>query len=237
MQQVIIFLTIVFLGVYFSIKLRKLTVPAAMIGAMIACCIFIGAGFTGLSMLATFFVVGTFATRFKIKTKESFGAAEKDHGRRTSGQVIANAGIAALTGLTAWMLPGDAGIFRLMMAACFASATADTLSSELGTLYGRRFFNITDLRPGLRGDNGVISLEGSLIGIAGATFIAVIYCIGLGWSNQFYWIVLAGTIGNIADSLLGATLERRGSIGNNVVNLLNTLIAAVFALFLYWSVN
>ena len=41
---------------------------------------------------------------------------------------------------------------------------------------------------------------------------------------------LAGIFGLFFDSLLGATLERRGWINNDAVNFLSTLSAAMFAL-------
>ena len=42
-------------------------------------------------------------------------------------------------------------------------------------------------------------------------------------------IIIAGTIGNIADSLLGATLEKKQAIKNDAVNFLNTSVAAFLA--------
>ncbi len=66
-----------------------------------------------------------------------------------------------------------------------------------------------------------------MFGVAGSMAIALIYAIGFGLSLIVLWIVLAGTAGNIADSILGATAERARIIKNNGVNFLNTLIAAV----------
>ena len=43
-------------------------------------------------------------------------------------------------------------------------------------------------------------------------------------------IVLAGTVGNLVDSIIGATWERRGVIKNDAVNFLNTLAASLAAL-------
>jgi uncharacterized membrane protein len=49
------------------------------------------------------------------------------------------------------------------------------------------------------------------------------------------WLLVAGTAGNLADSVLGATLERRGVLDNNTVNFLNTLTGALVAGGLgYW---
>jgi uncharacterized protein (TIGR00297 family) len=120
-----------------------------------------------------------------------------------------------------------------MMAAAFASATADTLSSELGNVCGSRYYNILSFRKDMRGLNGVISLEGTLCGVAGSLLIALIFSAGFGWSIRVTAIItLAGTIGNIFDSLLGATFERRHWIGNDAVNFLNTAIAALSVLLL-----
>jgi uncharacterized membrane protein len=57
--------------------------------------------------------------------------------------------------------------------------------------------------------------------------IAVIYIAAYGYSALAWWIVLAGFAGNVADSLLGASLERKGFLKNDQVNFLNTLIAAM----------
>ncbi len=223
------FLLVLFAAVFVSIKKNKLTISAALTGGVIACLIFMGAGFTGIAMLGIFFILGTVATAHKIKVKENLEAAENNSGRRTTAQVIANGGIAGLLGLFCYIFPEHKNIYQLMMAASLASATADTLSSELGTVYGKKFYNILSLHPGTRGANGVVSAEGTLLGIGGSIIIAVVYAIGFSWSNDILWIVLAGTIGNIADSVLGATLERKQYLDNDAVNLLNTMIAATAA--------
>jgi uncharacterized protein (TIGR00297 family) len=130
-------------------------------------------------------------------------------------------------GLLAFVMPEKAVLFRVMLAASLASATADTLSSELGNIYGRRFYNIVTFEKDKRGLDGVVSIEGSFLGMLGSTCIAIIYAIGGKYDVNFYLIIVAGTIGNLFDSLLGATLERRNYLNNNVVNFSNTAIAAI----------
>jgi uncharacterized membrane protein len=70
-------------------------------------------------------------------------------------------------------------------------------------------------------------MEGTLWGLAGSTMIAVIYSIGYGYTGHALWIIVAGTIGNLADSVLGAAWERKGKLTNDLVNGLNTIIAAI----------
>ncbi len=219
-------------GVVLSIIARKLTIPAALLGGLSGFLVYTGGGYTGLALLVLFFVLGSGATSIGLKKKEQLGLAEADKGRRTAGQVMANGGVAAILGGLAWYYPEYAPILQLMIAGSLASATADTLSSELGTILGRRFYNVITLKKDTRGQNGVISIEGTLAGVAGAMIIAAGYAVGHGWNIEFLWIVLAGIIGNLADSLLGATAERRHLIGNNVVNFLTTAIGAAFCLLI-----
>jgi uncharacterized protein (TIGR00297 family) len=211
-----------------SVKTEKLTLTGALTGGAIAILIFIGAGYTGICMLAAFFILGTVATIWKKKQKQQFKSAT-DHTKRNSGQVLANGGVAAITGILAWFMPEQTELLKIMMAASLASAMADTLSSELGMVYGRRFYNIITFKKDERGLDGVISIEGTLIGLAGSTIIAIVYALGFGWNNGFLIIIIAGTVGNLSDSVLGALLERKHYLNNDAVNFLNTLIAALAA--------
>ncbi|MEP6846110.1 MAG: DUF92 domain-containing protein, partial [Panacibacter sp.] len=146
----------------------------------------------------------------------------------------ANTGIAAILGILIYFYPSEKNILSLMMAATFASATADTLSSELGNICGSKFYNIITLQKDGRGLNGVISLEGILIGLGGSVIIAIIYAFGFGWSAaNILLITLAGAAGNIGDSIIGATAERKLLLKNNAVNFLSTGIAAITALLLH----
>ena len=62
---------------------------------------------------------------------------------------------------------------------------------------------------------------------ARSAMIAVIYSIGYGYTGHALWIIVAGTTGNLADSILGAAWERRGKLTNDLVNGLNTLVAGM----------
>ncbi|HEY0897270.1 MAG TPA: DUF92 domain-containing protein [Sphingobacteriaceae bacterium] len=224
-------LVVILAGMFYSLKARKLTPAGSVTGAGLAGLIFLGTGLTGFVLMTVFFVLGTAATGWRRKEKERL-AGIQDSGPRTALQVMANAGIGAILATATLVLPDFRHYAVLMLAAAFSSAASDTLSSELGTVYGRRFFHILTLRPAIRGNNGVVSIEGTLWGIAGSVIVAGIYSCMEGWGPDLWRIVLAGTIGNLSDSVLGASLENKGRIGNDAVNFLNTLIGALAALAL-----
>lgn len=222
------------LGAVGSLQARKLTLAGAAAGFVCGGGVYAGAGFTGLAMLALFFVGGTWATGFRRKDKEKKGLSEKGSSRRHAGQVIANAGVPALCGVVAFLFPPYREICSLMMAAALSSAAADTLSSELGNVWGTKYYNILTLRKDVRGLDGVVSVEGTACGAVGSMAIAFVFSLGFGFAvNAWLLIILAGTFGNLFDSVLGASLERKRLLQNDAVNFINTLAAAVLAGLFY----
>ncbi|ACU62123.1 DUF92 domain-containing protein [Chitinophaga pinensis] len=216
--------------IIYCLRIGKLTFPAAIAALLIGVFIAVGDGAKGVFLLFTFFVLGVWATSHRKDLKAKI-STEGDHPQgRTAGQVFANGGVAAIVALLSLFAPGPAHLYQLMLAASLASALADTLSSELGMVYGRNFFNILSFKKEPKGLDGVISLEGTLIGAAGAAIISLIYD---GFSQLSLIVLIAGVLGNLADSLLGAAFERKHLIGNNTVNFLNTLFAALVAALLY----
>ena len=214
-------------GMVYSTRTNKLTSVGAWTGGLLGLLIFLGSGFAGVGLLALFFGLGSAASAWKAADKRRLGLAEADKGRRTAGQVLANAGVAGLLGLLSWQFPAHAPLARLLLAGSLAAATADTLASELGNVYGRRYYNVLTWQPDVRGDNGVVSAEGTALGLVGSALVAGAYCLSAGWGPAYGWLLVAGTAGNLADSVLGATLERRHYVSNNVVNFLNTLVGAL----------
>ncbi len=231
-QNTIIFILLCTAAVV-TIALKKLDIKAAVAAVVIGFVTWLGEGYTGITLLATFFIAGTLATTFKMRIKQQAGLAEQHRGQRTAAQVIANGGVAAILSLLSFISAQHQPLLLLMVASSLSSATADTLSSELGNVYGKNFYNIMNFKKDIRGLNGVVSFEGTMIGITGSSLIALIYTAQVRCMIHFLWIVIAGTIGNLTDSVLGATLERKHILNNDAVNFLNTLTAALVGLLLY----
>ncbi|SEW53832.1 DUF92 domain-containing protein [Chitinophaga arvensicola] len=228
--QLIIPVVIIAIAVL-CVKLRKLTLSGGVMAAIVALLVAAGSGYGGLFLLGAFFIMGVKATSHQRHLKTLPG--EKHPEQRTAGQVFANGGVAAIMGLLALVNPDCEDMYITMLAASLAAATADTLSSELGMVYGRHFYNIVTFKKEARGLDGVISLEGTLLGAAGAGVLALLCGICFGMDESVWIVALAGIAGNLADSLLGATLERKHLIGNDLVNFGNTLFAALVAMICY----
>lgn len=223
-----IVITIILLGGFLAVVYKKLTRLAAVAGGVIAFSIFKLCGFSGFILMAVFFVAGTLATAFKKDVKENV----TNESQRKPGQVIANAGFPFILSLLISVFPQYTEVLKLMIAGSFSAATADTLSSELGMIYGRRFYNIISLKEDLKGLDGVVSLEGTLLGISGSTLIAISFLWAEGlriMAIPCFAIIMGGVIGNLTDSLMGATWERRGLLGNDGVNFLNTVAGGISA--------
>lgn len=236
-------------------KLRTATPWAAASGAVIAANLMLSTAVaapfrpwqTALTPVFAVFLLSFVATRLGRERKERLGIAER-RGGRTAAQVAANLGFAALIAcpmVQIWL--SNSGFFLhngIAMAPLFApviaalaEAAADTVSSEVGQVFGGTPRLITTLREVEPGVDGAISPIGTLAGIAAACITALAGAVALhrillfGSHWEIFWLAAAGGIfGLFFDSLLGATLERRGWLNNDAVNFLSTASASAFAL-------
>jgi len=221
------------LGVILSVYTKKLTLQGAFCGAAIAASIYLSTSFKGIILLASFFILAVWASSWKKALKEEYKLEEANNGTRNAGQVFANGGVAALSGIAGYLWPDYQNVFVLMLASSLSSATADTISSEMGNVYGNKFFNILSFKPDRRGLDGVVSIEGTLFGIAASAIVSIAFSFFYGWGILSVIIVAAGTVGNLTDSVLGAALERCQKLNNDMVNFLNTLVGALTSFLLY----
>jgi uncharacterized membrane protein len=76
-----------------------------------------------------------------------------------------------------------------------------------------------------------MSLEGTAAGIAAALALAAAgVALGLAPASAIVAIVAAATAGAVVESALGATLEGPGILNNDMLNFINTAVAAALAL-------
>lgn len=210
-----------------SFIMRAIDAKGALAGTVIAMALFLGGGFSALGLLLLFFVLGSAASRLGYSRKRAAGVAQESGGRRSAVNAFANGGAAAVSSVAAWLLPDYAPVLQVVTAGALAAATSDTLSSEIGSLYGNQYRNIVSWRIEPRGADGAVSIAGSIAGLGGAGAIAIVFWLACGHSG---WAVFtAGLAGNAFDSLLGATLQRRGLLDNHGVNAAATAFAGIVA--------
>ncbi len=222
------------------VTLRAATGGGAVCGGMICLLVTFGAGGgarglvrSGLTPLAVLFVLTFVATRAGRRRKIEAGVAEGS--RRSAAQVIANLLVAGVfvAPVACRILGGGmnagwvGGTMKTMGLAAMVEAAADTVASEIGQAFGGRPVMLTSLRRVAAGTDGAVTVLGSSIGIAGGIVVAGagIWAMHLG-GGEAAIALTAGVLGLFFDSLLGATAERRGWLGNDLVNFASTLLAA-----------
>lgn len=189
--------------------------------------IIFSAGANWLLLIILFLVMSLLATKYSRKYKMSLGEFE---GRRTSKNVISN-------GVVACFMAAFGGFYSPLVGGfvgAIATATSDTLASEIGVLdpHPRLITTFQKVDPGT---NGAVSVLGTAIGIVGAAIIGIAaYLLGI-MPNPTLSIavsIISGTVGCFADSILGDVLENRHIINNEHVNLIATIVGALVGIML-----
>ena len=174
-------------------------------------------------------------------------------------------------------------LFSLGCLSSLACCCGDTWASEVGSVIGGTPRLITTWRAVPKGTNGGVTLIGTLCSVAGGLVVGVAYWTteaiiislnfgtkidgnGTGnisaWSQYFYAIIgaVAGLLGSLVDSLLGATIQYSGYsekldkivgrpdgegvrhisglnvVSNHTVNFLSSLITALVVPALWYAV-
>jgi uncharacterized protein (TIGR00297 family) len=193
------------------------TVAAVVLGTTVV----YFAGLAWLFLLVLFLFLGHFSTKYKHNKK----IVEK----RGAKNVVANGLIPAFFAISQYFNGNHPDI---PLAACYiaavATATGDTLSSEIGILSKRNPFLITTFEKVPRGTHGAISPLGEVFGFFGTLFIGI-----AAWALHLAPLqiallaaVIGGVIGFHVDSLLGAIFERTNKMSNHSVNFLSTMIGS-----------
>ncbi|MBD2502175.1 TIGR00297 family protein [Anabaena azotica] len=227
---------------------KKLLTPAGVFHAWLLGILIWGTlGWQGYVVVMFYFIVGSGVTRIGMAQKEALGIAEKRSGARGPENVWGSALTAALCAMGVGVLnaglfspspqspvPNPQSLLLLGYVASFSTKLSDTCASEVGKAYGKSTFLITTLQPVPKGTEGAVSLEGTFAGVVGSVAIAII-----GWGVNLIsplgilWSVLAALVATNLESVIGATLQSKYTwLTNEIVNILNTLIGAIAAIFL-----
>lgn len=175
----------------------------------------LAAAFLGPAVIATggWWVGAVLVTFFVTSVMLPRSGATKP--ARNWQQVLANGG--AALALSTIGLVAAASTFLIAAVASIAAATADTWSTEIGRRFGGTPRSIRSWQPVPKGTSGAISAIGTLATVAGAVTIALLALLfatvfpglpAIGF-HEAAIIAVAGIMGSVVDTVLGATLQAR----------------------------
>ncbi len=203
---------------------RALTPGGALGATLIGGLVFGFGGLVWAGALILFFVSSSLLSRLTNARKAQATAALGKTGPRDFAQTLANGGVALLMALAVGFWGHDSSWYPYLTLAYFgslAAAAADTWATELGMLSGRQPRLITNGQPTQPGVSGGVTAAGLAASLAGGAFMglmifSLIQAASLLTTGQWFWqdrflllvLPLAGFVGSLADSFLGATLQR-----------------------------
>ncbi len=218
-----------------AIGLKAASRSGAVCGFVLGTAIYLGYGCKSFLLLFAFVLLGSVATRLGYSRKAARGVAERRGGARSWREALANLLASAFFAILVITTHHEAACLIAFVAA-LAEAAGDTVSSEIGQLASPHAYLITTFQRVPAGEDGGISLGGTAAGFAASAAIMVLG-LGLGLCGPYRFagpaIALgAAFAGNLIDSLLGATIQRRGLVTNSIVNFAGTSVAGALALSL-----
>ena len=218
-----IFALVLGIGAYFA----KAADSDAVLSETIVCLLVIlFAGLSWFILLLAFYLLGGAFTRYGYSQKHKLGIAQSHGGRRGYKNVYSNSLVPLVLAICFGVYGNDVFIFAFI--ASVATANGDTLASEIGETSRSKPRMITTLKETEPGVDGGVTPLGEAASLAGAIIIGLL-ATGMGMAGVFGIVVAAigGFLGTNFDSLLGATLQSRGILSNNGVNLVATAFGAL----------
>jgi Predicted membrane protein len=214
-----------------AFRFRALTFWGAVASFFVGYIVGIFGSVEWLILLVSFTIVGLIITKMDLSDKVRNDLIE-GYGERSHLNVLGvglPACIIAILYSTAQIYFGKQYDFALTVAfiCTLAVAAADTVASEIG-IRDKKVWLITTFERVKRGTDGGISVLGTLSSLVASVFTCVIGWLLLCGDIDIYILVpiTMGFLGNIIDSLLGATLESKGKISKYTNNCTSAMVGA-----------
>ncbi|XP_031266092.1 protein VTE6, chloroplastic-like [Pistacia vera] len=196
-------------------------------------------GPSGFLLVATYFVIGTAATKVKMAQKEAQGVAEKRKGRRGPGSVIGSSAAGCVCAFLSIYGVGGKAFYRLWQVgfvSSFCTKLSDTVSSEIGKAYGKTTYLVTTFKVVPRGTEGAVSVEGTVAGLLASIILASVGCY-MGQINapEAVVCVIASQIANLGESIIGAAFQEKEGfrwLNNDAVNVINISMGSILAVLI-----
>lgn len=223
---------------YLAYKMRIADISAMLSATLLGIIIIISTDVWWYLMLLAFFLLGGLFTRYKFDLKKSRGIAESKGGVRGYKNVFSNSLAALALAVAIKVFPDHSMLLLPAYLGSIATATGDTLASEIGQTWKGEPIMITTLKKVSAGTDGGVTVLGEFAAFAGSGAIALLSLMFIENDISLALIVLAGGfIGTNIDSVLGATFQQKGYLSNNGVNLVATISGAIITALIYSSLG
>lgn len=195
-------LFIAILGYYF----RFLTISGSIAAALVGILTMLGLQWRGLLLLGAFFATSSLWSKYKRLQKNKAEERHAKGSQRDWQQVLANGGGAAVASFLYYLYQDPVWVVSFCI--FLASSNSDTWASEIGTLSKKKPISIRTFQVVPSGTSGAVSILGTAAGVAGSLLIALLTYLFLDFEWSYVLLVFVfGFIGNVIDTLLGATLQ------------------------------
>jgi uncharacterized protein (TIGR00297 family) len=234
LQMIVAAVIVGFTFGYFAFRARTADLSGLFSAALVGIILLVFATPQGpqwFLIMLSFFIIGSAATKYKFEYKKRIGVEQGKGGARGYKNVFANGIIAAAAAVLFGVFQQP--LFVVMYVGCVATAAADTLASEIGVTGGIPRL-ITTFRQVPIGTNGGITVTGETVALLGGLTVSLVaLLLHVITAQMMAMCTLAGFVGTNIDSVIGATLENKGFLGNAGTNFLATLGGGIFAVAIY----
>ncbi len=225
-----------FVLIFFGQRLPFLTKKGWIHAGVLGTLLWGSIGWNAWLSVCFYLLLGTLVTKIGYKNKAFRGIAEARGGQRGPENVWGSAATGCSLALFSCIWPNYLTLFMVGFASSFTAKLSDTFSSEIGKRYGKKTFLITTLQSVEPGTEGAISIEGLLAGLLGCVIMTVVMLklsIISGLSVAFI-VFLSAYLATILESYIGAVVQNKIDwMTNELVNSIQTSLAAIIAIFLY----
>ncbi len=189
-----------------SVRLKILSCSGAFATFFLAIIVFYFGKIQWALPLLTFFILSSILSKIRKKINPQVDEAFQKSEQRDHAQVLSNGGTAGIILLVNQVYQTE--LFYVAYVSAIAAVCADTWSTEIGTLFSVRTYNILNFEIVEQGMSGGVSVVGFIGAMLGSTVISL---------SAVYWlenvlhitalIIVTGFLASIFDSILGASLQ------------------------------
>jgi uncharacterized protein (TIGR00297 family) len=195
-----------------AVLLRTIDARGFEASVLVGFAVVYGGGAAWFTIVAVFFVLGVAFTLYKYGYKKTIGSAQEKGGARNWPHILANGGMASAAAVAFYFSPWQ-GLAALFLGAVSASA-ADTAATEIGLLSHGRPRLITNpskvVPPGTSGGVSPLGFVGAVFASIVIGVMALLLQVLPGGVVVIPVCAAGGIFGAVVDSLVGATVQRRG---------------------------